>query len=391
MPTLVTSLSTANVKQIDDFSEPYILLKPFNYPTATLLQLGQGEPNKSKKIQWGEEDIIPQSTQVNNGAGYNDAATSFVFDDVTGMQQGGYIRIPRTGEYILIGDVVTGTNTIGGVTPCTRAQLGTSAAALLDNDHVEIVIQEQAEAFEYSSVTAAMPTADDIYNYFQIFARKLVITGTEKAIMANGGIAYGEDYQDQVDKALEFCKREINYAALNGLRFESGSTRHTGGIRHYAYWNNTSVGDLTTRTALERTFKDQCQYMDMEFPVACSPTAMEAFGYAYQGGNPGNYSGETIVKAGVKLRNITLQWGNTLQLYLEPALKDYYDAAGALKGIAMAWPKGGDFQQIPLRSIGRYPAAKTGDYDTEVVLAEVGFKAKGAKKFGVYAGISLPT
>jgi polygalacturonase len=77
--------------------------------------------------------LDPITTQVNNGAGYTSSDTDIVVDDGSKMNFGDLIRVPRTGEVILVGSVSS--NTVTGV---RGNSAGLAAAALLDNDYVEV-------------------------------------------------------------------------------------------------------------------------------------------------------------------------------------------------------------------------------------------------------------
>lgn len=386
MANPVGLLSTATVRQIEDFSEPYFSMIPGDTPTATFLHLLQDSPPKGKKTYWGEEEALPSAGTINYTAGYTDTATSFVFDSTAGMQPGGYLFLPRTLEWIKIGDVAVDGLTIGAVTPCTRHQLGSAAAAIIDNDVVEIKAPSQAENFAYSGVVPLMQVADDVYNFEEIFARGLAISGTEQAHMAHGGVVYGEDYNKQIEKSLWQLKREINYAALNGIRDDAART--SGGIRQYAANKPTSVGDITSRAGLDAVLKDIGVYTQ-ELMVPCSPIALNAFGYYIQANAPTDATGNIVEKAGVNLRTLTLQMGLTLHLYKEPALHDYINAGGADVGQFMCWPKDG-FKIAYNRPIGRYKIPPTTDGTTEIVMAELLFKCIGSKRFGVYGGVTKP-
>lgn len=379
-----TLLSTSTVRQIDDLSEPYVRMKPRKYPTATLMHVGKGKPPISEKEQWGELEAFPISTQVNNGAGYSDSATTIVVDDTTGWQAGMDVMIHRTREIITIGAVDSSTQ----ISSCTRGARGTTAAAIVDNDVVLPLSVPRAENYAYSGVTPRMQQASEVYNYLQLWAEGVAISNTEQVLMSHGGKAFGEGYEDQVERAIENIKKAANTQVLWGIRSKSSLTRTAGGILQYAYTKDYTSKDITDRKTWETTFGNILKWVDGDLIVPCSFTALQAHQYALQGADPQNATGQIVTVAGVEILKMRHFLGGWVYLYYEPSLPDDVQS-GANVGICMPWVKG-QIVQSDNRPIGRYKVPPTTDGLTEQVQLETTWKFKGSRNFAVIGGIQAP-
>ena len=379
-----TMLTTATVKQIDDFTERYTEMKPRKYPTATLLQLAQGKKPISEKVQWGEQESFPLSSQVNYAAGYSDSATAIAVDDNTGWQIGTDLLVHRTKEIIT---VLTLSSTTG-IATCTRGARSTSAAALVDNDVLIPMSVPRAENYTYSDVIPRMTQASDIYNYVELWAEGCAISNSEQVFMANGGKAYQQDEEDQILRAIENIKASANKAALWGIRSKSSLTRTAGGILQFAGYKDVTSKDLTDRTTWEKYMGEGLKYGEDDVLCACSWTALQAHNRVLQGASPANNSGEIVKVSGVEVQKMRHFMGGWIYLYYEPALVD--DETGGNKlGICMTWVKG-RMKQHTARPIGRYKVPPTTDGQTTQVQLEASFSFNGAKHFTVIGGIVAP-
>lgn len=79
------------------------------------------------RVQQRKTRVVAVETALDDATDVNTSDTAFVVDSVTGIRPGMYARIDA--EYVLVSAVNTGTKTLTVV----RAQLGTTAAAHLDN------------------------------------------------------------------------------------------------------------------------------------------------------------------------------------------------------------------------------------------------------------------
>jgi hypothetical protein len=384
---ITTSLSTANVKQIDNFRKALVLMTPRDTPTATFALIAEDQAPISEKAQWGEETALPTSSQINHSAGYLSTDTSFVLDDTTGLQPGSVITIPAYGEKILVGAVAGDGVTISSL---TRGYMGTAAHAIADNDLVEFSLPVMDEGFDYTSLNPCMIMADDLYNYVQTFTRKVKVSNTQKAIFANGGVPYQENFDRKIQTATWEIKQDMNTAAVKGVRYKIGAKRYAGGLYFFANdFKDLAAGNLTDRklVAKNAAIEGFCSY-NQRARVACSPTAMTSWSFYAQAANMGDYTGEIVTKAGVAVRKVTLDNGTELELYREPALKDYL-VGGKLQGTMAFWAPDA-LKTATLRPLNATEPKTEGDYDYRIILSEMTFEVLGSKKVAWISGITHP-
>lgn len=138
MPTIVTGVrDTANIQTAKlkiDMSEKIALLQPSATPFITFLKRAKGntEVATNPKFQWMEDDLGARWDAINNGAGYLSTDTSLVVDNGAYFSAGDIVKVPRTGECMLVTAVATNTLTV------VRGYGVTAAAALVDNDPLKL-------------------------------------------------------------------------------------------------------------------------------------------------------------------------------------------------------------------------------------------------------------
>src|SRR5690554_1591058 len=108
---------TGNILQAKkkiDMSNTIALLQPSATPLTSLLkQFKQNtKPATNPKFSWMEDDLGARWDAVNNGAGYDNAATSIVVDNGNYFSAGDVVKVPRTGEVLIVTAVNNGTNTL---------------------------------------------------------------------------------------------------------------------------------------------------------------------------------------------------------------------------------------------------------------------------------------
>ena len=137
--TLITGYTgTGNIgsaRLVVDMSNEIALLQPSKTPLITILKQAMKNTRAASnpKFSWMEDDLKARWDAINNGAGYNDAATSIVVDNGAYFIVGDVVKVPRTGEVLFVTAVNTNTLTV------TRGFGTTAAAALVDNDPLVIV------------------------------------------------------------------------------------------------------------------------------------------------------------------------------------------------------------------------------------------------------------
>jgi len=190
---------------------------------------------KQAKFNHLYSDQIALWSQINNGGGYNDSATSIVVDDGTVFNVNDIAYAPSTGEHMLVTAVSTNTLTV------TRAFGSTAAAAVADNAYLVCLGSSFAEAASAPSPLMLLETED--YNYTQIFKQAVGISGT-----ANASEFYvGDEWKKRVNQAQRDLKRRMEYAALFGERYGTSLTsdqpqRTTRGLNATITTNRFAIG-----------------------------------------------------------------------------------------------------------------------------------------------------
>lgn len=187
-------------------------------PTAlhTTLSLLKKERAIAKTVSWHVDELVPKFARINNGAGYNDSATTFTVDTPGGsyVQSGFLIQVTRTGETML---TTTGGNATS-IVVAARSWGATAAAALLDNDEILIIGPAYAEN---ASLQSAITTTETQYsNYIWTTRRNWSMSALLQEIANAGGTYGGKDPEQQRRKMLSQHKRDMEL----GLLYSEGAT-----------------------------------------------------------------------------------------------------------------------------------------------------------------------
>jgi hypothetical protein len=209
-----------------------LLLDPKEAPFLhMLLKLGK-ERVTDPEFKLFEDEDMPAWTRVNNGAGYSDSDTSVVVDEgsIWDTDKDARIIVPRTGEIMKVTGVSSNTLTV------VRGHNGTTAAALLDNDHLCDLGEIFLEGDTMGSIRTTVPVT--VTNYTEIFREAYGFTGTNAVTKKRGG---PNDPERDRMLALRRLRRKIERSFRFGIKTESvsGSTieRHTGGLEQFVTTN----------------------------------------------------------------------------------------------------------------------------------------------------------
>ena len=224
--------TTANIQQarrIVDMAKEIALLDPNDSPFVTFLKLAKKDTRvaRSPKIEWLEDELVGNATQVDNGSGISisTSSTSIAVDDGSIFAVGDLISIPAYNVVYRI--TAISTNTL------TAIQFGTAVASgtIADNS---VVLKLGNAMEENSQVPTAVTTQEKAcYNYTQIFRTPVAISNTELASDLYGG---NDRAYKRKKKGLEH-KRDIARALYFGVRKEdtTGATprRTLGGLTSF--------------------------------------------------------------------------------------------------------------------------------------------------------------
>ncbi len=192
--------------------------------------------------------IFPQ-LKIDNGAGYNAAATTFAVDAYSDIVPGDLVRNERTGEIMMVATTPSTTSVT-----VTRAVGSVAAAAILDNDDLFTI----GNAFEEGSTrpSAVAIIADRYVNNTQIFRNSWAVTKTAAAIPQIAGAGYvSESRQDcaalhamAIEKALFFGQKFMGTKNGQPLHTMEGIIAR---VNAAASGNVTTLGATTNWTQLE--------------------------------------------------------------------------------------------------------------------------------------------
>jgi hypothetical protein len=241
--TLVTGQrGTTNIEQSQrriDMAQEILKLEPDAAPLTVITKNINKKATINPKFQWMEAELDPRFDRVNNGAGYNAAATAIVVDNAAFFEVQQIVYVPRTKESMRVTAVNTGTQTLTVV-----RGVGSTAAAVNDNE--ELLIANTAQPEGDASRVARTRNPTPVFNYTQIFRDSWDATGTE----LHTEFEAEDDWEFQAgNKGIEH-KKNIEYAAMTGHPSEDTSSgqarRTTGGFQHFVQTNTMdAAGQLT--------------------------------------------------------------------------------------------------------------------------------------------------
>jgi hypothetical protein len=272
--TMVTNATgTQNILsnlRVVDFADKIYLLEPEAAPLYVLVSRLNKRSAISTTIEWPENDLNPSWSTL--GASATSAATALTVATDEGSYFNKYdlVKIPSTGEIIL----VTATST-SGIT-AIRGYAGSTAASAANAADLLILGSAFEEGSAYSALITKSRKAERKYNYLQIFRKSVEVTNT----MLNSEL-YGGDvrsYERKV-KGIELM-RDLERAFLYGSRNEDttagnldqGHARRTsGGLDFFISTNSTAVGGILSETDFEAFIRTVTRYGGDEVYLFASP------------------------------------------------------------------------------------------------------------------------
>lgn len=252
-PVITGGKDTRNITQnrlVVDMSNEIGLLKPDDAALLSFLKIAKGKTlaATNPKFEWMEDGLAPRWDAVNNGAGYADNATTIVVDNGSYFAANDLVKVPRTGEVMLVTNISTNTLTV------TRGYGVTTAAALVDNDPLVIIgnVNEEFATMRTMKTTGLTP----MYNYTQIWRTPFGVSRT-----AQNTKLYGPkelSYQ-QMKKGIEH-KKDIERSLIFGERKEDTSGAHpkraTGGLLSFLTANNYDAGGALTQSEFDNNISE---------------------------------------------------------------------------------------------------------------------------------------
>ena len=213
-------------------------LNPERTPFLQVMSHLKTEKVKDVEYKVFERDHPARWTRINYGSGYNSSATSMVVDNAGGFRVGDIILVPRTGERIYVGAVTVSTGTLSSL---TRGYLGSTAAAIIDNDWIRLLFSKEEENGTQASIITT--GTNTVTNFCQIFKRTYGLSNTRKA-MSFRTDPHSESEERKI--AMGLIKEDMESAYLWGKKQEvttSGEiSRYTGGLDEFIVTNRGPRG-----------------------------------------------------------------------------------------------------------------------------------------------------
>ena len=234
-----------------DWSVELRMLDPDLDKFTHLLMKLPGRTVTDPKYNLFEDQDIPLWSQI-NGGNLASGDTSLTVDDGTVYYADARAIFSRTGEIIKVSSVSTNTLTV------VRAQQGTSAAALLDNDYLLVLGEIIYEMDTVGIVRTTQPTT--VFNYTEIFRKAHSISGTALATKKR---TIADDVRDK-KLALRNLRRDMEHAFRFGVKYETGTgsttQRKTGGLESYLTTNVFQANGMVTEPFLLAVCKEVFTY-----------------------------------------------------------------------------------------------------------------------------------
>lgn len=264
MPSTLGYANTSNAPTdllVKSYASEFMRVFPGGGPApiwAIMANLATGKALQFEHGYYTKTMVFPEF-QINNGAGYNSAATSLTVDSSANIVVGQTFQNFRTKEQVLVTEITSGT-----VIVVQRGVGVTAAAAIVDDDYFPMVGNAQEEASDRPTSAIIMPTRT--LNLTQIFRNSWTISDSLRATMTIAGD--GNVAESRQDCAL-FHSADMEKAILFGERF-SGTLNNQpfrkmdgiiSSVSQYASGNITTAGATTTydqlETALDPVFNYQ--------------------------------------------------------------------------------------------------------------------------------------
>ncbi len=185
------------------------------------------------KWEYGQGDLSPRADAINNGAGYTNVAASIVVDNGAYFQLWDQVRVPRTGEVLLVTGISGNTLTV------TRGWGSTNGAALVDNDPLKIMGPAVPEGV--NAPDSPVTRGELFFTYPQIL--EYTWTLTHRARVTPNYEMKSDAYKEETKRKMKEAAEDLNDLLLNGIKNEGDG----------AGTNPSSMGGLREHTAVYAT------------------------------------------------------------------------------------------------------------------------------------------
>lgn len=220
--------NTFSVRQVDP--RIHLLQSDVAPILTTLMNLRRGDRVTQVKVEWPEDEMLPHTTLINNGAGYNTTALTFVVDNEEYGNVGAYALVQRTRE--IMGPITSKDSGASTFTVQKRGAFGTTPADIVDNDPIIFIrgnIKEGGDAasmimtlpvmkFNYIEPTSTTYGVTEIFEDTQVYAdvNKLRTLSAKKM----------KEHMEEIEKKILYGIRGIDTTSDTGVRYSMGGLFH---------------------------------------------------------------------------------------------------------------------------------------------------------------------
>jgi len=233
---------------VRDVADRIALLQPEAAPLITFMNaLKRKKEAVNSKYEWLEDDLVPQTINVDGAIGTSTTVNIHSADTMT--VRNGDILIAPAGEAIRVTSG-EGTTTLTVV----RTLGGGSTETLADDDQLVIAGSAFSEGVTAPTYRWVAKTAKS--NYIQIFRDPVLISDSQDASESIGG----NDRLYQRKKVAIEHKRGIETALLFGEQYESTNLRTTKGLNAFISTNKTAISGTLTEADFEEFLRGLFRY-----------------------------------------------------------------------------------------------------------------------------------
>ena len=271
MATVTGGMMTTNVLSDQlaiDLGDRISLLEPSAVPLTVFSRRARKSKTVATSFGWLEDVSKARFDAVNNGAGYASGATQIVVDNGAYFAQWDQVIVTRTGEQMRVDSVSTNTLTV------VRG-IGSTAAAIVDNDELYIIGSAQSE--NDTSKTAASDVPSKVTNNTQIFRTPFEASDSLRA--SGFQVAPAEWNRQSQMKAIEHSK-DIELSILLGRKsantVSGKQNRTTGGALSFISTNQTDAGGDLTEVEWNAFLLQQGRYSTQSKLALCSGVGLSS-------------------------------------------------------------------------------------------------------------------
>lgn len=345
-----TSVNIESARRVIDMLPTILLLEDDRKSLFTFAASMGVRKVTNPTFKWLVDEKLPKADAINFGAGYVSTATSVVVDNGGYFVPNDIIKVPRTGETMLVTAVSTNTLTV------TRSWGGTAGAALVDNDPVYRIGNTWSEFSSLrdssQNIISSTTQSTEHANYCQYQRFAFGLSQREK-----DSELYGENDRrlQQMKKLLE-ASESINMGFWHGEEALSGSQSSTGGVLENIAAGDSEAIPTLTEDEFEDFLRSGSRYGNQSRkPFFCSRFVKQVIsGFARPNQRITDPGGST--KYGVNVTEYHSGTGFTAELIsdhsLEGAVWDGYGALIDAQDVKMACMPNGELklledQQLP--------------------------------------------